>query len=465
MVSLEFIPLKTIDGKTVGHARVKDGVADLTLKRPMRGQVIVLSDNASAAGSIGAPIAIAGQISAVAVHDGGTLLCYGAARNAAITAEDIRRRLLTFRAAQQELSLRVPPPENRVIPTNSVRNEPPPWQPTVEYLHPGGRLPERAAASVAPRTGASTSTGAPPPPARDPVTTAERALFDRAVAETAAPLTPQQPIADAAAPPEPSFLEAPEKKASTTVPQGEHSTAEQERQVFKAETLRAAVKHKRDFSQLHPPLPEYPPSVDTAYAAQTLPTVQKAPPEPLGATASDTEFSVLNAPLPVGKTPTVADTAADAASFAALLKRADAVFAEVQREKPDEPELSTLAESLPRRDERRQERAAADPPAQQTETASRAVWNHAVDTLLETPVSTAKTPVQNPFPHIFPGAHFVRLIADDGSPYLEGDCMQGRERVRILAVPGNYSPQTPAHLPGFTRFIRTRMGGFWVKVE
>ena len=39
------------------------------------------------------------------------------------------------------------------------------------------------------------------------------------------------------------------------------------------------------------------------------------------------------------------------------------------------------------------------------------------------------------------------------------------ERMRITAVPGAYSPHPPAHLTGFTRYIRARSGGYWIRVE
>lgn len=590
MVSLEFIPLKTTDGKTVGHARVKGGVTDLTLKTPMRGQVIVLSDSGSATGSIGASIAMNGQVSAVAIHDRGTLLCYGTARDAAITTEDIRRRLLTFRAAQQERVPRETPQERREVQPDSVHNEPAPWQPTVEYLQPKRAPHDSAKVTSTPRIAPVLAEVSQLPTGkvvRDPVAAAERAILDRTGTETAEALTPKPltapppPIAadpmsaeyhvtvpaqekqatmpltpdDSTISPDTALRDSPRFRAPSScdrvvvapvhalknelqssaairppadpaeksraaqqpdnaaseqspvfghTPSPIHSASqvrppqeagvadgavpqiaddkmlvqsdarpkEQDAVLRTVETLSSAEKQKGTQAENSPPVREQPSALDAADLPIQKPVHATAPDQMQTAPPSDTAFSVFSAPRAAVKPPTVADTAADAASFAALLKRADAVFSDVQREKTDAPELSTLSETLPHREVRREMQNAdsapakpAPPPEDAKVSSSKAYWDDAVDTLLETPVSTVKTPVQNPFPHIFPGAHFVRLCAQDGSQYLEGDCMQGRERVHIVAVPGNYSPQTPAHLPGFTRFIRTRMGGFWVKVQ
>lgn len=77
------------------------------------------------------------------------------------------------------------------------------------------------------------------------------------------------------------------------------------------------------------------------------------------------------------------------------------------------------------------------------------------------PPDAAPTPVPNPFPHIFPDAQFIRIGSDDT---LLGEWLHGNARAEISAVPGPYSPQPPSNLAGYTRYIRARSGGYWVKV-
>ena len=97
-------------------------------------------------------------------------------------------------------------------------------------------------------------------------------------------------------------------------------------------------------------------------------------------------------------------------------------------------------------------------------------WYDEVERLLENePPANRSEPIANPFPNIFPGAKFLRIQKPGVPAYLCGDWYSGRgptgERMRITAVPGAYSPRPPAHLTGFTRYIRARTGGYWIRVE
>ena len=76
-----------------------------------------------------------------------------------------------------------------------------------------------------------------------------------------------------------------------------------------------------------------------------------------------------------------------------------------------------------------------------------------------------RQPVKNPFPHIFPNAAFYQVTKGGVLQGLLGEWQQGGERILIHAVPGAYHPVPPAHLSDYTRFIRSRAGGFWVKLE
>ena len=76
----------------------------------------------------------------------------------------------------------------------------------------------------------------------------------------------------------------------------------------------------------------------------------------------------------------------------------------------------------------------------------------------------AMAQVENPFPHIFPNARFSRERGA-ASETLHGVWQRGQERMLVTAVRGEYSPQPPSHLAGYTRYIRSKSGGYWVKVE
>ena len=109
--------------------------------------------------------------------------------------------------------------------------------------------------------------------------------------------------------------------------------------------------------------------------------------------------------------------------------------------------------------------SAQRPPADTAECAShRRAWDEQVEALLELPNAIARERCDNPFPHIFPGAQFVRISGSGVLEHLEGEWISGRDRYRLFAVRGEYSPLPPRHLSGFTRFIRTRSGGYWVRV-
>ncbi len=185
--------------------------------------------------------------------------------------------------------------------------------------------------------------------------------------------------------------------------------------------------------------------------------------------------------------PSVQESAADSESFMALLRRADAAFSRLntpvlplvtqegarsaaQSERARETHASadafrtalsgTKAEPSPQKPS-----SAQRPPADTAECAShRRAWDEQVEALLELPNAIARERCDNPFPHIFPGAQFVRISGSGVLEHLEGEWISGRERYRLFAVRGEYSPLPPRHLSGFTRFIRTRSGGYWVRV-
>ena len=196
----------------------------------------------------------------------------------------------------------------------------------------------------------------------------------------------------------------------------------------------------------------------------------------------------------------IEQSAADSESFMALLRRADAAFSKLsERRLPGvAPASSTAAKpaSAPlRRSARHGEAqpvmqqpaaqpdgsaaqrtdaqpapaAPSEPPAAPAMTRrfpeDAAQWGEEIDRLLEDCAATEqREPISNPFPNIFPGARFQRVTRPGMQPHLEGDWQRGGERLRITAVPGAYSPHPPAHLRDFTRYIRARSGGYWIRV-
>ena len=198
----------------------------------------------------------------------------------------------------------------------------------------------------------------------------------------------------------------------------------------------------------------------------------------------------------------IEQSAADSESFMALLRRADAAFQRLSRRVEPMPGADMLPGAPPeppRRSGRTEDgvRAAAaiaqdtaapadaavpEPPsAPHTSPAAPAGdgprrarrlpgelsgWSDEVDRLLEDRAPLPRRdPVANPFPNIFPGAVFERVTLPGGAAHLAGEWQRGGERMQITAVPGAYSPRPPAHLPDFTRYIRARSGGYWIRVR
>lgn len=93
MLELEYIPLKTPDGAICGHARVRSGFVELSLRTPMRASALVITENGSASGASGARIPVSAQVSAIALHEKDVLRCCGFSRTTALKPTDLRRRL------------------------------------------------------------------------------------------------------------------------------------------------------------------------------------------------------------------------------------------------------------------------------------------------------------------------------------------------------------------------------------
>lgn len=445
MTELEFIPLKTPEGKMCGHARIAGGYAEVHLRTPLAGRVAVLTATGVTEGPAGGRIAVRGadaRVQAVVVHEDGRVRCMGLSRGASLAPEQVRARLMTsHRAAgapQADVAVQAPAVSRRAaeaIP--SAGTEAPPAKPAAA---PAAPVAADIAQTETPATTATAATGMPverQDPAEAPDASAARAATVPAAAEP-----------------------------------GAAQTAEGEARATAA-------------------------NVRPATAAERV-QPQQAP-----AAAAETSF----APVENRETsapPSIEQSAADSESFMALLRRADAAFQRISRRNDPMPGADMLPGGAAVPSTRRSSRHGDAPqewkapaavpgapehaPAVQTaamrpsaaapvtgEATSRrahrlpgeaAGWSDEVDRLLEDcEPRPRREPIANPFPNIFPGAGFYRVSLPGQSAHLEGDWQRGGERVQITAVPGAYSPRPPAHLPDFTRYIRARSGGYWIRIR
>lgn len=94
-------------------------------------------------------------------------------------------------------------------------------------------------------------------------------------------------------------------------------------------------------------------------------------------------------------------------------------------------------------------------------------WMEDTEALLSgaTKKPPSRSEAVNPFPHAFPGARLQRVRGRGVLEYLEGEWQQGNRRYRLVAVPGAPALRPPRHLQGFTRYISTGQGGYWVKLS
>ena len=462
MMELTFIPLKTPEGATCGFAKVSGGFAELKLHAPVDGQAAVLTESGVVEGPPASRIAVPGaRVQAVAVHVDGQLRCFGIARGAALGAEQVRARLMTrhrdaappaatARAAEGGPKAAGDAPKAAAVPAR---------EPGVAASAAGEAAPGtaavRAAAEQAPagagKAGAAQAAG-DAPKAMDVLMPAQPEENPRAA--TPADFAAAVRAAAAAPAREPEVAAS---AAGEAAPGTAANAAGAEREPADAGTLAAGDAPKTGAG------------AEEAQAAQDAPA-------------------------------SIEQSAADSESFMALLRRADAAFSKLsERRLPGvAPASSTAAKpaSAPlRRSARHGEAqpvmqqpaaqpdgsaaqrtdaqpapaAPSEPPAAPAMTRrfpeDAAQWGEEIDRLLEDCAATEqREPISNPFPNIFPGARFQRVTRPGMQPHLEGDWQRGGERLRITAVPGAYSPHPPAHLRDFTRYIRARSGGYWIRV-
>lgn len=405
MSELTFIPLKAPDGQVAGHARVQNGTVALALRGAVGSQVLILTDGGSVTGETGSHIRASGRVQAVALHDNGQLRCCGFARGCPYTADDVRTRLTAM--------------YHKDAPVQQRPAQTPPAAPI-----PFSRPPEPLAAPSAPK---------------------------RRMNESPAPEQAAETF---------QWAPAPDWKRD-------------------AQDWAATQAHT------------HPSGMKTAASEPA-----EAPPEPEEADVQNV-LNWLQNEAAAGffvQTETTAETPEETAdrteSFAALLSRCEQVFEKIAVTPENRADASPLPTAQPhviaqrppaqrmqadpcKMAEQSSEEPAAKAPITQAEQdaghSSVVEWHASVDALLaqSRPDRSGDTrkPVINPFPHIFPEARFFEECDNAGTHMLIGTWRRGIDQFTVTAVRGEYSPNPPSHLPGFTRYIRTRQGGFWVRVD
>ena len=515
MTQLQFIPLKTPEGRLCGHARVAGGFVELQLRADAPGRAAVLTAAGVTEGPVGSRIAVQGApVQAVAVHEAGRIRCLGLARGVSLTPEQVRARLMTPRRAGAEGAARMETDAARALARAAAQGE-------------AARAAESAAPAMAQGKG-----DVPAAPAMAEGTREARA------AESAAPAMAQgkgdvpaapamaegtreaqaaEPAqADGAARPAERAREkgaAPDAQAPAmaqgrgdvpaAVAQGEAAQAAAQAQADGA--ARPAERAREKGAAPDAQAPAMAEGKGDAPAAVAQGEAARAA-EPAAPVMAEGKGDVPPAPAETADRPSapasIEQSAADSESFMALLRRADAAFQRLSRRVEPMPGADMLPGAPPeppRRSGRTEDGvraaaaiaqdtaapadgAAAEPPelprmpsaAPAGDGPRRARrlpgelsgWSDEVDRLLEDRAPLPRRdPVANPFPNIFPGAVFERVTLPGGAAHLAGEWQRGGERMQITAVPGAYSPRPPAHLPDFTRYIRARSGGYWIRVR
>ena len=419
MTQLQFIPLKTPEGRLCGHARVAGGFVELQLRADAPGRAAVLTAAGVTEGPVGSRIAVQGApVQAVAVHEAGRIRCLGLARGVSLTPEQVRARLMTPRRADAEGATRMETDAARALARAAAQGE-------------AARAAEPAAPAMAEGKGdapavmaqGEAAQAAEPALADGAARPAERAREKGAAPDAQAPAMAEGkgdvPAAPAMAQ---GKGDAPAVMAETADRPSAPASIEQsaaDSESFMALLRRADAAFQR-LSRRVEPMP----------GADMLPGAPPEPPRRSGRTEDGVRAAAAIAQ----------DTAAPA----------DAAV-------PEPPSAPHTSPAAPAGDGPRRVRRL---PGELSG------WSDEVDRLLEDRAPLPRRdPVANPFPNIFPGAVFERVTLPGGAAHLAGEWQRGGERMQITAVPGAYSPRPPAHLPDFTRYIRARSGGYWIRVR
>ena len=469
MTELAFISLKTMDGKPCGFARLSGGFAEIRLLEPLAGQAAVLTDGGVFSGVAGSRIAFSGRVLAVALHRDGRLLCMGLPRGAAITPDRIRAQLIPEltptpyhppREAQAEPVRESV--ERRAEPVRELADRP--AQPTLagqEKADPSMSAarrevqrtvdPMRADAEPSPKEETARAVKA----ARQP-----QADMDGGASGQSPGTAPQTAAAG---------------RSENSAPNAQETAADTESFMAllrRADRAFAAVMHREP--------PAIPPAAQTggmrrsaryevAGASHTTPRSERADAGMTSQVGFDGASRETYAPRATPRSERTDAEMADQDGFDGASRETYAPRATPHSERVDAgmadrdtPDGAAMAvQGTPLLNGRRLYTGLHGAAGE---------WCEEVERLLDNaPSDNRGEPIANPFPNIFPGAKFLRIRKPGVPTYLCGDWRSGHgaagERMRITAVPGAYSPHPPAHLIGFTRYIRARSGGYWIRVE
>ena len=502
MTQLQFIPLKTPEGRLCGHARVAGGFVELQLRADAPGRAAVLTAAGVTEGPVGSRIAVQGApVQAVAVHEAGRIRCLGLARGVSLTPEQVRARLMTPRRADAEGAARMETDAARALARAAAQGEAARAAESAAPAMAQGKGDVPAAPAMA--EGTREAQAAEPALADGAARPAERAREKGAAPDAQAPamaegkgdapaVMAQGEAAQAVEPAAPAMAEGTREAqaAEPALADGAARPAERAREKGAAPDAQAPAmaEEKGD-------APAVMAQGEAARAAE--------PAAPAMAEGKGDAPAVMAETADRPSAPaSIEQSAADSESFMALLRRADAAFQRLSRRVEPMPGADMLPGAPPeppRRSGRTEDGvraaaaiaqdtaapadgAAAEPPeAPRMPSAAPAGdgprrarrlpgelsgWSDEVDRLLEDRAPLPRhDPVANPFPNIFPGAVFERVTLPGGAAHLAGEWQRGGERMQITAVPGAYSPRPPAHLPDFTRYIRARSGGYWIRVR
>ncbi len=463
MTQLQFIPLKTPEGRLCGHARVAGGFVELQLRAGAPGRAAVLTAAGVTEGPVGSRIAVQGApVQAVAVHEAGRIRCLGLARGVSLTPEQVRARLMTPRRADAEGAARMETDAARALARAAAQGEAARAAESAAPAMAQGKGDVPAAPTMA--EGTREAQAAEPAQADGAARPAERAREKGAAPDAQAPAMAQ------------GKGDAPAVMAETADRPSAPASIEQsaaDSESFMALLRRADAAFQRLSRRVEPMpgadmLPGAPPepprrsgrTEDGVRAAAAIAQDTAAPAD--GAAAEPPELPRTSPAAPADgaaaeppEPPRRSGRTEDGVRAAAAIAQDTAAPADGAAAEP--PELPRMPSAAPAGDGPRRARRL---PGELSG------WSDEVDRLLEDRAPLPRRdPVANPFPNIFPGAVFERVTLPGGAAHLAGEWQRGGERMQITAVPGAYSPRPPAHLPDFTRYIRARSGGYWIRVR
>ena len=434
---LSYISVKTPSGEAVGCLKIRNNSARLSLKHTLPGNCFLFTASGLLPIQAESDLPVSEPVQAVAALYGNKLAYWGAAQGCRLTPTVILFQL------SQKSKPKSPPVQALPKPKPAPKTEP---LPKTELKPEGKSFPVSAPASVPDPALTATLNPVPAPTFEPPA-----ALYPPV------PVLPMKSLASA--PPDvpyPPFSALPPYPTEAITPSPLAPLPE----IPMTKTLReeapaadipidATVSHTADFSELlshatrvysridrppladavredPTPLPQHPlsaPPPNPPWAerlAEEIPLAEMANPSP--------------APLPQQPFSSPAQTAHEAEKLSAVEK------SEWMRD------VHSLLRRPPEQKEFSEQRELPEQKEAQSQEKERRIH------------------IDNPFPQAFPGALWHSVTGEGVLSHLSGQWQRGGESIRLIAVAGPYSPHPPRHLFGFTRYIRSKRDGYWIKM-